>query len=62
MSCTKDIQATNFEKSYKKVLKQMKKLSYDDQTRMIRLLVAYFNYDERLKRRELRLEREFRRI
>ncbi|WP_298085496.1 hypothetical protein [uncultured Campylobacter sp.] len=50
-----EVQAKRFDKAFRKISKKLRKFERDDQTKMIKLIAARFNYDERLRYDELKL-------
>lgn len=56
-----EAQAKRFDKTFRKISKKLREFERDDQTKMIKLIAARFNYDERLRYDELKLSSLFHR-
>lgn len=54
-----EAQAKRFDKAFRKISKKLREFERDDQTKMIKLIVARFNYAERLRYDELKLSSIF---
>ncbi|OUT10440.1 hypothetical protein B9N62_10090 [Campylobacter concisus] len=56
-----EAQAKRFDKAFRKISKKLREFERDDQTKLIKLIAARFNYDERLRYDELKLASLFHR-